>query len=226
MRHLVLLLAMALFTVPQYTIAQENYSVTLSVDPQNADWENFPGWVTFYGEMYGPELDLPVEPRIQISYQLNDTVGEPDGFIGVFESSYNQESGSYSIAFELLGGEYQSASTIYLRGEILWLDWATLELYAQYETHPDSIIEIQLPWLVTGVDQEGASEVFSAYPNPTAGELSLSGLGNAKSVSIHDMFGRVVMTTPAYQRMDVRHLAPGTYVLRTDSGLVHRFVKS
>jgi len=231
MRHLVLLLAMGAFLTSSPVTAQEiQYgTVTLETSPEDWNLEWLSEGLTLVGvnaTITGPAFAAPSGfPDISISYRLNSLDAELQ-YLNMYIAE-ESTPGVYRCEADFWGMSHGNAPIIYMGARIDWVDLEAMETYASYATHPDSMLEIHMPYaIVTGVDQEGASEVFSAYPNPTAGELSLSGLGNAKSVSIHDMFGRVVMTTPAYQRMDVRHLTPGTYMLRTDSGLVHRFVKS
>ena len=73
---------------------------------------------------------------------------------------------------------------------------------------------------------EGKSDFFNIYPNPTS-EMLYFNL-SADKVEILDLNGRIVKSTAASNKVDVRSLSAGNYILKIineDVISTHRFVK-
>lgn len=77
-----------------------------------------------------------------------------------------------------------------------------------------------------------SATAFSIYPNPTADFINVnmgSTLGEAKSVRIMDMNGRLIMQTSQLENISVKGLSTGLYVLIVDTTdgkeHSHRFIK-
>ena len=69
---------------------------------------------------------------------------------------------------------------------------------------------------ITGIVDRDADEQVSIYPNPTAGTLLLEGLPERQTIHVMDLLGQVVLSANVGSgtgRVDLGHLAPGTYVL-------------
>lgn len=77
-----------------------------------------------------------------------------------------------------------------------------------------------------GIDNV-ASIPFRVYPNPTTGQLHISGVGEIDAVQLFDITGRRILAVPANAGSAVIDLTPlpqGIYILRA-GGAVHRVVK-
>lgn len=70
---------------------------------------------------------------------------------------------------------------------------------------------------------EQSSESLSVWPNPAANMLHLN-VADGSTVSVFDMTGRMVMQQRYERQLDVSHLAPGLYAIKTE-GCSLRFVK-
>jgi hypothetical protein len=73
-----------------------------------------------------------------------------------------------------------------------------------------------------GMEERSAQAGLYAWPNPTMEELFTSAPVHGDIV---DVQGRTVRTVQHTNRIDVRALQPGTYILRSSEGSVLRFVK-
>lgn len=172
----------------------------------------------------GPPFTAPSgSPQLAITYRLNSMDAEIQ-YLNMYLTG-ESNPGVYSCQADFWGMSHGNAPIIYMGARVEWVDIDAQVVYAIYESHPDSMLEIHMPYaVVTGVNsREG--ETFTVYPSITTGSLSLKGYGDAKRIEVIDLYGRVVLTTPAHHNVDVSHLSPGHYFLRTESGHVHRFVK-
>ncbi|MCB0768724.1 MAG: T9SS type A sorting domain-containing protein, partial [Flavobacteriales bacterium] len=67
-----------------------------------------------------------------------------------------------------------------------------------------------------GIADRYPDEQVSIYPNPTTGTLLLEGLTERQTIHVMDLLGQVVLSANVGSgtgRVDLGHLAPGTYVL-------------
>ena len=66
-------------------------------------------------------------------------------------------------------------------------------------------------------------DYFLIYPNPTSDFLYFT---QSKSVTVFDILGKNIMSLTNIKIIDVRDLAQGIYILKTEDGLVIKFTKS
>ena len=79
---------------------------------------------------------------------------------------------------------------------------------------------------ITAIADRDAGEQVSIYPNPTTGTLLLEGLTERQTIHVMDLLGQVVLSANVGSgtgRVDLGHLAPGTYVLH-GNGFTRRVV--
>ncbi|GAB5519326.1 MAG: hypothetical protein RhofKO_15770 [Rhodothermales bacterium] len=83
----------------------------------------------------------------------------------------------------------------------------------------------------TGIADEVVEETdMQVYPNPTSGAVWVRGLSTSDVLRVTDVMGRsiqVVHVTSASQPSQIAldHVAPGIYIIRSDTGQVRRVVK-
>jgi len=78
----------------------------------------------------------------------------------------------------------------------------------------DIACEILLP---TSTPELTRAELFTIFPNPATDHITLS-LGDCTGkVRIMDITGKLVWSQACAQRMDIRHLEPGTYIVALQS---------
>ena len=70
---------------------------------------------------------------------------------------------------------------------------------------------------ITGVDNQPYQEKLGVYPNPTNGEVCLTGKGTGM-VRIYDLFGSLVMVCKS-DRLDMSILSDGMYLLKTTDNI-------
>ncbi|MES2565977.1 MAG: CotH kinase family protein [Bacteroidota bacterium] len=87
-------------------------------------------------------------------------------------------------------------------------------------------------WIIFDVPTPNASnkimeipelDYFLVYPNPTSDYLFFT---QSKNVEVFDILGRKLLSFPNIKSIDVRDLAQGIYILKTDTGEVFKFKKS
>ncbi len=83
---------------------------------------------------------------------------------------------------------------------------------------------------VVGIEENGSS--CHIYPNPTASVVSITTERAAQSISIYDLYGRLLMKHSVdgeQLEIDLSDLSPGAYLLQIDYGdrtTVHRVIKA
>ncbi|ARV16604.1 T9SS type A sorting domain-containing protein [Polaribacter sp. SA4-12] len=64
------------------------------------------------------------------------------------------------------------------------------------------------------------------FPNPTTGLIKISGLEDAKFISIHNVIGQEVKRfTKLNSTIDISELNKGIYILKSDNGLTRKIIK-
>jgi hypothetical protein len=59
----------------------------------------------------------------------------------------------------------------------------------------------------------------SVYPNPTDNYLFIEGNKNPRSISIHNLLGKKVMSAKNTNKIDVKELSSGVYIIRISDGI-------
>ena len=98
------------------------------------------------------------------------------------------------------------------------LMFATAYTTSDENSQPFSGILTLEGYTFTDIEQVGAA-VFSAYPNPTDGMVTVTGLTPGATISIYSAFGALVATHTAYGEeatIDLSSLASGTYILNVN----------
>jgi|GEM_PF-1518869 len=89
-------------------------------------------------------------------------------------------------------------------------------------TNVDNIVSFSENCLTVGVD-EAESKAFEMFPNPTTGTLHFS---EAIAGQLLDVTGKILIQFPNTRTLDLRSLAEGVYLIRSDNGTVNRIVKN
>ncbi len=66
---------------------------------------------------------------------------------------------------------------------------------------------------------------ISVAPNPTNGEINISGLKDVKSIWIYNLLGQEVKRFEASPKLDISDLKSGVYLLRADNGFMQKIMK-
>jgi len=93
-----------------------------------------------------------------------------------------------------------------------------------------------LVWQIDDIDQHPATTLSTEsvkfnsvklFPNPTTGIVNISGLEEAKSISIFNVIGQRVKTFNNFNSsIDISDLNNGIYLLKSDNGLQRKIVKN
>ena len=63
------------------------------------------------------------------------------------------------------------------------------------------------------------------YPSPTEGNLTISDLKGASTISVSNLVGVTIKTFASTNTIDISDLTPGVYIITTDNGLQRKIVK-
>ena len=66
------------------------------------------------------------------------------------------------------------------------------------------------------------------YPNPTSNYLSIQGNDNPVTISIYNVLGKKVISAKNTNKIDVKELSNGIYIIRIKEGLkevIKKFIK-
>lgn len=136
-------------------------------------------------------------------------------------------SGSFvadsAYQYVMLGNPFNDANTDTLH---MIHQHATNLSYTLIDNVCVSLDPLGCPMVV--VVEERDDEALMLYPNPAQHHVVLSGAVPGALFSIHDMLGRSVWQEVALgsrSEIDVRSWARGTYVLRAESGRMHKTFK-
>lgn len=77
------------------------------------------------------------------------------------------------------------------------------------------------------VDQAVPTKALSLYPNPTSGNIEISGLAKSMPYNIYNLLGTELQsgTIEEQEKIDVEQLNTGVYFLRLESGKTFKFIK-
>ena len=70
---------------------------------------------------------------------------------------------------------------------------------------------------------------FSIYPNPTKDFLSINSNQNPVNIAIYNVLGKKILSASTYNKIDVKSLPNGVYVIRIKDGLQEvrkKFIKN
>jgi len=127
----------------------------------------------------------------------NKKTGEPLEQIQVVILNENLEASAYTYSDE--NGEFELPDLAFGK-YYLFVDIPGLKSLGTWielsESNPevnDVIIEVNLDQVSTSINSYGTSQTteFSIYPNPSRGALMVSLPGDATSIKIHDLSGRI-----------------------------------
>lgn len=74
-------------------------------------------------------------------------------------------------------------------------------------------------------DSNTLHENTTVYPNPTKGEVFISDLKGAETITVTNLLGKTIKVVPATNSLDLYDVVPGVYIIQTDNGLQRKIVK-
>jgi PKD repeat protein len=153
----------------------------------------------------------------------NKRTGEPLGQIQVVILNENLEASAYTYSEE--NGEFELPDLAFGK-YYLFVDIPGLKSLGTWielsESNPevnDVIIEVNLDQVSTSINSYGTSQTteFSIYPNPSRGALMVSLPGDATSIKIHDLSGKIVQevnySSAANKGVEVFQFEKGVYLI-------------
>lgn len=176
-------------------------------------------------------------------------VNIPTAGIHTVEYRVASQSGGGSLQLEQAGGT-PVFGTLSVPATGGWQTWTTISHNVNLNSGQQQIALAapaggwNLNWIritrANGVREKAASnlrepinedKVFGVYPNPSSGQLVVTGIKEATGVAVYDLSGRLILEkmilSPEKPSINIKSLDPGTYLLKTDGRekRVVRFVK-
>lgn len=220
-----LLSIISFLSVVSFTHAEttEDYA-SLQFGQEDCNFNYFPGAIGITAEITLPEgFEIPagLTPHPGVLIRFNDpNLPEPNisGSGGII--NYDSQTKTFTFVIDINGWQYvqEQPEIMYFGGKVDFVDLNGVIPPVRIETHPDSLIPITLPWTVTGLDEESGDSKLFVYPNPTAGDITITGLRDVdEQIFVYDMTGKRVKSVPVSghdtQRLDLFGLPKGLYVL-------------
>jgi hypothetical protein len=227
MRPLLYLLLLATFAFPKNTFAQNGHNVWITTAHQDYIYNSVAGETTphLYGTLHDPdnETDSWFEASISVyDEEWNHLYDRTEVNLGGDTLNLRWNLGNEVIA----GEDYNLVFNL-----VQWTsDWSSPPLWNTTDT---AVIVVDYP-LLTEIEEEPVAEEpeLLAYPNPTFGPVTVSGLSKDvdEQIFVYDTQGRLVLQSPAYGKqtlqLDLSSLKNGMYLIKLPSGKHSYITKS
>ena len=181
----------------------------------------------FTAPVWGEHPDFEMEVAVDAHYSIREVSWQyyGDGIYGFLQVDdlFNHDDLAYAlgITFEPEEGYvFAEDVTVFYNGDPSLFD-AAESYFVEDEAYMAFTISFHVSDPLGIVEQ--TAENIAVWPNPTSDILHL-GIMDGVTVSVFDMTGRMVIQQRYEDQLDVSHLVPGLYALKTE-GCTVRFVK-